>query len=106
MTIHIQMLQDIATHARAMADSMGNWRAGYIERCPSGSGRRETVSVHDSTVKLTPWSLKCPSVMDLWRKPVGLWRLHQNGQMICRCGQTDTNALTIKNHEFTIYRED
>ena len=23
MTIHIQMLQDIATHARAMADAMG-----------------------------------------------------------------------------------
>ena len=68
---------------------MGNWRAGYIERCPSGSGRRETVSVHDSTVKLTPWSLKSPLVRALWRKPAGSWRLRRTGRKICRCGQME-----------------
>ena len=78
---------------------MGNWRAGYIERCPSGSGRRETVSVHDSTIKLTPWSLKSPLVKALWKKPVGSWQLRQIGRKICLCGRMGTNALTIEKTE-------
>ena len=35
MTIHIQMLQDIATHARAMADSMPSTVQYPSQRCHS-----------------------------------------------------------------------
>lgn len=37
MTIHIQMLQDIATHARAMADSM----QAIVDDCAEQLARRK-----------------------------------------------------------------
>ena len=39
MTIHIQMLQDIATHARAMADSM----QAIVDDCAEQLARRKAV---------------------------------------------------------------
>lgn len=75
---------------------MGNWRAGYIERCPSGSGRRETVSVHDSTVKLTPLSWRCQMAKAPWRMPARLWVSLRHGLRIFLSGQTVMSAPTIE----------
>ena len=40
MTIHIQMLQDIATHARAMADSIDCFMRAWQRRFPSSTAAR------------------------------------------------------------------
>ena len=58
MTIHIQMLQDIATHARAMADSM----QAIVDDCaeqlanseyvPEGFGTGDIVIVADGVIEV------------------------------------------------------
>ena len=46
MTIHIQMLQDIATHARAMADSM----QAIVDDCAEQLARRKAVGESEESI--------------------------------------------------------
>ena len=48
MTIHIQMLQDIAAHARAMADSM----QAIVDDCAEQLARRELAQQKSRKVKI------------------------------------------------------
>ena len=58
MTIHIQMLQDIATHARAMADSM----QAIVDDCAEQLARRSSPS--SSRISLRPMRKRVPSSMN------------------------------------------
>ena len=46
MTIHIQMLQDIATHARAMADSM----QAIVDDCAEQLARRKAAGESEESI--------------------------------------------------------
>ena len=47
MTIHIQMLQDIATHARAMADSM----QAIVDDCAEQLAKRKTAGESEESIE-------------------------------------------------------
>ena len=55
MTIHIQMLQDIATHARAMADSM----QAIVDDCAEQLARRKAAGESEESIMNEP-SNKAP----------------------------------------------
>ncbi len=52
MTIHIQMLQDIATHARAMADSM----QAIVDDCAEQLVRRKAASESEESILNEPFN--------------------------------------------------
>ena len=52
MTIHIQMLQDIATHARAMADSM----QAIVDDCTEQLARRKAASESEESIMNEPFN--------------------------------------------------
>ena len=52
MTIHIQMLQDIATHARAMADSM----QAIVDDCAEQLARRKAAGVSEESIMNEPFN--------------------------------------------------
>ena len=52
MTIHIQMLQDIATHARAMADSM----QAIVDDCAEQLARRKTAGESEESIMNEPFN--------------------------------------------------
>ena len=51
MTIHIQMLQDIATHARAMADAM----QAIVDDCAEQLARRKAVGESEESIMNEPF---------------------------------------------------
>ena len=51
MTIHIQMLQDIATHARAMADSM----QAIVDDCAEQLARRKAAGESEESIMNEPF---------------------------------------------------
>ena len=51
MTIHIQMLQDIATHARAMADSM----QAIVDDCAEQLARRRAAGESEESIMNEPF---------------------------------------------------
>ena len=52
MTIHIQMLQDIATHARAMADSM----QAIVDDCAEQLARRKAAGESEESIMNEPFN--------------------------------------------------
>ena len=52
MTIHIQMLQDIATHARAMADSM----QAIVDDCAEQLARRKATGESEESIMNEPFN--------------------------------------------------
>ena len=52
MTIHIQMLQDIATHARAMADSM----QAIVDDCAEQLARRKAAGESEESIMDEPFN--------------------------------------------------
>ena len=52
MTIHIQMLQDIATHARAMADSM----QAIVDDCAEQLAKRKTAGESEESIMNEPFN--------------------------------------------------
>ena len=52
MTIHIQMLQDIATHARAMADSM----QAIVDDCVEQLARRKAAGESEESILNEPFN--------------------------------------------------
>ena len=52
MTIHIQMFQDIATHARAMADSM----QAIVDDCAEQLARRKAAGKSEESIMNEPFS--------------------------------------------------
>ena len=52
MTLHIQMLQDIATHARAMADSM----QAIVDDCAEQLARRKAVGESEKSILNEPFN--------------------------------------------------
>ena len=52
MTIHIQMLQDIATHARAMADSM----QAIVDDCAEQLARRKAAGESEESILNEPFN--------------------------------------------------
>ena len=52
MTIHIQMLQDIATHARAMADSM----QAIVDDCAEQLARRKAAGEREESIMNEPFN--------------------------------------------------
>ena len=57
MTIHIQMLQDIATHARAMADSM----QAIVDDCAEQLARRKAVGESEESIMNEPFNKAAPN---------------------------------------------
>ena len=53
MTIHIQMLQDIATHARAMADSM----QAIVDDCAEQLARRKATGESEESIMNEPFTI-------------------------------------------------
>ena len=51
MTIHIQMLQDIATHARAMADAM----QAIVDDCAEQLARRKAAGESEESIMNEPF---------------------------------------------------
>ena len=51
MTIHIQMLQDIATHARAMADSM----QAIVDDCAEQLAKRKAAGESEESIMNEPF---------------------------------------------------
>ena len=54
MTIHIQMLQDIATHARAMADAMQS----IVDDCAEQLAKRKAAGESEESILNEPFKKK------------------------------------------------
>ena len=65
MTIHIQMLQDIATHARAMADSM----QAIVDDCAEQLARRKAAGESEESIMNEPFNKTVQDVFAPYEGP-------------------------------------
>ena len=82
MTIHIQMLQDIATHARAMADAM----QAIVDDCTEQLARRKAAGESEESIMNEPFQKEA-------EQPDGF--IHYDGPTPFDEKPADTPKLTI-----------